>query len=284
MKEVTRDRWRRFGYLCLTFAPLILYAVISIMTAFGVTIVVTVRGVLEGTDNLYTYAIEESLNNSMLTGAIYAVIGIICLGLWYYFGCRRKQLKPPKGVVTPVNLLILAVFAVCMQYVTTYLMMGVDMVLPQVMDKYEQLVELAGLGEVTVMGIVYGVILGPIAEELVFRGVTLFYAQKFTKRFWLANVLQAAAFGVMHMNLVQGLYAFVLGLAMGFIYHSFRSLYATVWLHICFNFLAYGSLEFLNGFLPHNLVFQIIWGLLMCGLAVLLLGLIRKRTSALYYN
>ena len=131
----------------------------------------------------------------------------------------------------------------------------------------------------TVVGVLYGVILGPIAEELIFRGVTLYYTQKFTRRFWLANLVQATFFGVLHMNLVQGIYAAVLGMVLGWVYHRFRSLYASIWLHIFFNFLAYGPLVFLDGLLPQNAVFQLSWYGLMCVVAVVLLWVIYRRTE-----
>ena len=57
---------------------------------------------------------------------------------------------------------------------------------------------------------VYTIILAPVGEELVFRGLTYRFARK-ALPFWGANILQAALFGVMHLNLFQGLYAFFLG-------------------------------------------------------------------------
>lgn len=280
MQETTRNGWRKFGYFCLAFVPLILYFVITLGVSMVLSILVAVRGILEGQEDLFTYIMEGTVNNSMLAGVIYASLGIICLGLWYYFGCKRKNLKPPKSVVNPVNLLCIAVFAFAMQYVTNYLMAVIDLLMPRAMDAYEELIELAGVGEVTLTGILYGVILGPIAEELCFRGVTLFYAQKATGRFWLANILQAAAFGIMHMNLVQGLYAFVLGLTMGWVYHRFHSLYATIWLHIFFNFLAYGPLVAFDGLLPENTVFRIAWAAFTGALAIGMLFVLTKRTAA----
>ena len=58
------------------------------------------------------------------------------------------------------------------------------------------------------------VCLAPIGEELVFRGLTMKYAEKAFGRFWAANLLQAFLFGVIHMNWVQGVYAFFGGLVL----------------------------------------------------------------------
>ncbi|MFQ6806449.1 MAG: lysostaphin resistance A-like protein [Lachnospiraceae bacterium] len=42
----------------------------------------------------------------------------------------------------------------------------------------------------------------PVVEELIYRGLTLKIFQK-AFPFWAANVMQAALFGLMHMNLIQ---------------------------------------------------------------------------------
>ena len=279
MQETTRNGRRKFGYFCLAFVPLILYFAINLAVTMVLMILLTVKGMTEGQTDLLTYIMQETMDNSMMAGVIYATLGIICLGLWYYFGCKRKSLKPSKAAVNPLNLLLIAVFAFSMQYVTNYFMSIISLLMPKAMENYIELMEIAGIGEVTVVGVLYVVILGPIAEELCFRGVTLFYAQKATRHFWLANILQAAAFGIMHMNLVQGLYAFVLGLAMGWIYHRFHSLYATIWMHILFNFLAYGPLEAFNSLLPESTVFQIIWAVVICAAAAVMLWLLTRRTA-----
>ena len=60
--------------------------------------------------------------------------------------------------------------------------------------------------------------------------------------FMAANVLQAVLFGIYHMNLIQGVYAFVLGMILGFTAEYFHSIWAAVLLHACVN----GSAEVLT--------------------------------------
>ena len=59
--------------------------------------------------------------------------------------------------------------------------------------------------------------------------------------FMAANVLQAVLFGVYHMNWIQGVYAFVLGMILGFTARYFNSLWAAILLHAAVN----GSAELL---------------------------------------
>mgnify|MGYP002530556847 CR=1 FL=1 len=275
---------KRFGYLCLAAVPLILYSAIMVIVTMALMILKAVEGILEGEADIYTYLMEGVMDSTMLAGVIYAVVGIICLGLWYYFGCKRKNLKPSEAALSPVNLLLLVFLAFAMQYVINYLMAGIDVLMPDALEAYVEMMEQAGIGEILVAGILYVVILGPIAEELCFRGVTLFYAQKGAGRFWIANIIQAAAFGIMHMNLVQGLYAFVLGLILGWVYHRCHSLYASIWLHMFFNALSFGILEAFNRLLPEHMVFQVFWMVFTCILAVGMILLLTKRTAEHNYE
>lgn len=77
--------------------------------------------------------------------------------------------------------------------------------------------ETAGLdSDIGLFMFIYAVILGPVCEELVFRGVTMRLVRR-ALPFWAANLMQAVLFGIFHMNWIQGIYAFVLGLVLGWI-------------------------------------------------------------------
>lgn len=80
----------------------------------------------------------------------------------------------------------------------------------------------------------YVLLIGPVSEELIFRGAIM-DRLKIAFPFWLANVLQAVLFGLYHMNLVQGLYAFCLGTALGLVGAVTGSILASIFTHIVFN-------------------------------------------------
>lgn len=79
--------------------------------------------------------------------------------------------------------------------------------------------------------------IGPIAEEVVFRGAILrrlldFYGNRGK---WTAIVLTALLFGVVHGNWVQGINAFTLGLLLGWMYSRTRSIVPGIVFHIVNN-------------------------------------------------
>jgi len=63
------------------------------------------------------------------------------------------------------------------------------------------------------MGLIYVVLFSPAIEELLYR-LIIYGRLKRSFPIWLAVILSALFFGVMHGNLVQGIYAFLMGILM----------------------------------------------------------------------
>jgi membrane protease YdiL (CAAX protease family) len=80
------------------------------------------------------------------------------------------------------------------------------------------------------------IILAPISEELIFRGVIMKKARH-AFPFAVANVMQALLFGVLHGNIIQGTYAFVLGLSLGYVTYKFESILPAILIHCMLNLL-----------------------------------------------
>ncbi len=85
--------------------------------------------------------------------------------------------------------------------------------------------------------ICYGII-SPIAEELLFRGIIYNYLKRFLN-FKLAMFLSAAVFGAYHMNVVQGVYALLMGFLIVYAYEYFGSFLVPVCIHMASNILSY---------------------------------------------
>lgn len=101
--------------------------------------------------------------------------------------------------------------------------------------------------EYTPSMIVYVCFLGPLMEELMFRGLLLSRARRFGDR--TAVVFCAVAFGLMHGNLPQFFYATFVGLIFGYVAVKTNRLRYNVLLHITFNtytMITTGALFFLE--------------------------------------
>lgn len=82
------------------------------------------------------------------------------------------------------------------------------------------------------------IIIGPIIEELIFRKILLGkLLEKFRNSPIKAIVYSALIFGIVHLNIIQGVAAFGGGIILGLIYYYTKSIKATIFAHILNNFL-----------------------------------------------
>lgn len=105
----------------------------------------------------------------------------------------------------------------------------------------------------------------PVAEELVFRGIG-YWGLRDEMGPMPAAVFSAIFFGLFHGNLIQGIYAAVLGMILAWVMERYQTL-TSVWLvHAAMNL---GSIYVLNGVLlpmtESNLPLQIAVAVLACG-------------------
>ena len=74
----------------------------------------------------------------------------------------------------------------------------------------------------------------PIFEETLFRGIIFNEFKKITP-LPVAVVLQALIFGIFHGNLLQGMYAFLLGCVLALLYTWTKSIWTNIFAHSLFN-------------------------------------------------
>lgn len=102
-------------------------------------------------------------------------------------------------------------------------------------SRHAQVVNALSSGESVVIQILALAILTPLAEELVFRGVILNELRLWMNKY-LAVAVTALVFGVFHGNLVQGIYATIIGVGIGLIYLWTESIWSAIFVHMVFNF------------------------------------------------
>lgn len=205
-------------------------------------------------------------SNSFNTGImiLYACVCIGIFGIWYYARYDGTYLVKPKSIFHPLSILGIAMLVVGAQYLSSYLISFVASIFPHWLEVYVKLMETAGLDDNITFGLfLYSVLLAPFSEELIFRGVTMRQAKKVFP-FWAANLMQAVLFGVFHMNMIQGIYAFFLGLLLGYVCEKSGSIYNSILMHLLFNF--WGTVlsqYFLIGNSTFSIIFWFVFGTLM---------------------
>lgn len=137
-----------------------------------------------------------------------------------------------------------------MQIVTTLIMVLVNVLLPSVMEEYNTLVDGSGITTYGLMWVISTLVLPPLVEEAGFRGLGLTYLERAGVPFAVANIVQALAFGIFHMNLTQGIYTFVLGLALGYVTHRSGSIAPAMLMHLVYNLMGTLGSDLIYSYLP----------------------------------
>lgn len=93
------------------------------------------------------------------------------------------------------------------------------------------------------LGIIVVSVIGPIIEELIFRG-SIFEALRQKKGKWATIFISALFFGIFHLNFSQGLFAFFTGLLLGWITWTTCSIIPALLIHILNNSAAMISQQY----------------------------------------
>lgn len=134
-----------------------------------------------------------------------------------------------------------------------------------------------------VIEIIGSAILTPILEELVFRGI-IYRKIRIVCNAQITIIISAVIFSVIHFNIVQCIYALVLGVALGIIVEKTGHLYFSILAHFVANLLAVlrteiGLLEWsVDGSLL-SWIFAIV--LFLCGFGVLDLLIYRHNSDTI---
>ena len=126
-------------------------------------------------------------------------------------------------------------------------------------------------------------VLVPMAEELLFRGVFLSELRRVLPG-GLAVVIIALLFGLAHGNLIQGTYAALAGIALGFMYLWSGSIFASILLHIFFNFFGTGLPMILEKYNVLENVDEMVFNKVMLVVSLVFLALAIIALINLYKN
>ena len=120
----------------------------------------------------------------------------------------------------------------------------------------------------------YITILGPISEELLFRGFLLRMLKPWGKQ--TAILVSALIFGLFHGNIIQIPFAFLVGLVLGYVTVEYSILWAIV-LHIFNNLVMSDLFGRLAQVIPETVSSVLLYGILLACTAVAVVLVIRNR-------
>ncbi len=144
-----------------------------------------------------------------------------------------------KSRIRPVNLILCAVFGI---FVAVFLNNLFNMIgLASVAGSYTEVENSFFTGRLIFELIALGIVT-PAAEELMYRGVLFYYLKRTVKPVY-AYLVSAFVFGLIHMNLVQFLYAFIFGLFLCLFADKLDTVLAPIIIHAAANLTSVISKE-----------------------------------------
>jgi len=181
---------------------------------------------------------EDFLTNlTVIATAVSAVIAVF----FYWLLWGRKRTAEDKRyfhekVLKGKNFLMISIATVGLYFLAILISNIIGIVSPDTMEEYNEMMNMA-LGGNIFMVLLATIILAPISEECIMRGMIF---QNLRKYFSVpaAIVIQAVIFGIFHMNWVQGLYVLPVGLALGFVAAKSRSVLPCIFMHMLNNFMS----------------------------------------------
>ena len=235
MKDVEKKVWGMIS-------PPNIYFFLQMIIEVVLALVVFIRKMAEY-DRMYRYTsntmelqmqIQEAIiNNASYITFVAAIAGAIVFGMIYYRSIRSGAFQKEKKVlindmITPM--IIAAVTSIALSTVLSY------MNLDNIYGSYENTQRTLLSGNIVYRIFAIGVIV-PLAEEYVYRGV-MYNRIKNEFGFFGAIFFSALAFGLFHFNLLQGVYAFTIGILLAYFYEKYGNIKVPVAMHMSINIIA----------------------------------------------
>lgn len=265
---------KKIGNFFLSLTPGIACLVLQIGIAVVISTIYTVIYMaqidMQAPDAMNLLLQEVTKASSALSVFGYHIVGIIVFGLWYYFGCKRPKPAPLKSMANVKfwgSAFLAALIFITVNYTVMYIL---SVCFPGMVQQYTEAWAGLEMSNETLL-LISTIFLAPIGEEFLMRGVTLYYARQCTRHFWVANVIQAFMFGLIHLNWIQGTYAFLGALILGWLYKKYNSMYIVILVHFLVNLSASTWADSAFGRMPDDLRW---WGLLIAGVVAALIALL----------
>ncbi len=193
---------------------------------------------LSSTGSIDYGTIVGTLYDTVTSGTtIIVLISNICtiLALVVFFALRKKNLLDEVGA-TPIPGATYLPLSIAGMSLAVLVIIILNM-LPISEEAFAEYTESTSVIDSSgFISMVSTVIFAPIAEEMIFRGLVYTRLKRAMPK-WIAAVLQAALFGVLHGQILWIAYAFAVGLILAAYFESTGSLFANITVHICFNLM-----------------------------------------------
>lgn len=184
-------------------------------------------------ESLLSEVTGTAASAGMIAGVL---IGVFCL--FKIDGSNAEKInlfKKTERKMTAGAFSRFCIYIIMAQMIFSLTIGAAELFLDQLGVSLDTLAELASVGgDMGIMIMIYAGFVGPVVEELVFRGFLMRRFEKYGKGF--AVIVSAVLFGIMHMNPLQIVFGILMGLLLGYVAIEYSIKWSIV-LHIANNFI-----------------------------------------------
>ncbi|MEG0615055.1 MAG: type II CAAX endopeptidase family protein [Oscillospiraceae bacterium] len=215
-----------------------------------------------------------------LTTGLPAIMGVIMF-FWGSYSTKiniKSLLKPKK--FSPSFLLAAMIIGAASNVVLAQFCDKADSVLRQFnLTLYTPNFDLNSSFATNILMLVVVVVIGPIAEELFFRGFLLKNLSRFNRTFGI--ITSALIFGLFHLNIPQFIFAFIVGIIAAFLTIKFDTIYPAIALHMGLNLIsmALPALADIFGEIGFTICVVINIAFVLIGIILLIYGLAKRKIA-----
>lgn len=244
IKRTLKDLWR-------LIYPVIIYFAVAFIVQFAAVRVIASAAVANGTITAAgksTAELQEELNSLINRYSLHltALTNVVLIPIYILLlrGDEKKR-RNSLGIryTAPGIKRLWVVFVLGMSAAVSVNVIVSLSQIARFSPKYQQVSEVIYSGGLF-MEIVSAVIAAPILEELFFRGM-IYKRLRDMINVKAAVVISALFFGAFHGNLVQFVYAFIIGLMLAYVYEKFKTIWAPVIFHVGANLISVLITEFM---------------------------------------
>ncbi len=222
----------------------LLYFLIAMVALLGITFAAVIfvgmlflmksKGDMTALENEMMRIVQDS-NFNMIVTLICFNIMLLIFGPWYWYSSKKGTKYSVRAAMTSNNLISAVMIGFFTQFAINAVIVVIYLIMPKWMDEYNTMMETAfGADASPFLLLICIVIIGPIAEELLFRGMMYRVLRKGFS-FYTAAIISSLLFAVYHMNIVQGIYTFFAGFLLCVLYEKTQTFWYTSIVHIIFN-------------------------------------------------
>ena len=212
----------------------------------GLYIIVVTLYYSSTSPNLNEAEFTDLVNAQIPLAIIFAAILSFLIYAWIVTASKKQNIFTYcKFKALPLKKVVMLIFAgLSLVSLNALTVVGISMLFPDAYDLHvENMMGLTSSGG-WLMVVSVG-LAAPFIEEIMFRGLITNELDRVMSYKWIIFV-QALLFGIYHMNIVQGIYTFILAIFMGYALYWTGSIFAPLIIHIVNNMSSVIMSEFVD--------------------------------------